>query len=162
RHAQQRRLRRCYKFPVLARCLIAGAAMRARIIGGKEGADDELARLDCSDRAADLLNDSAIFMPHRCRTVDRVQSAVGPQIGPADAGCRRPDDCIRRLDNLRRAAFLKAYVAGSVENCAFHALSYLPRGSISRVTFRTRAACKARPTSLGCPACRLSPSSPGT
>jgi hypothetical protein len=70
--AQQWSLRGADKLLMLARRLIAGPAVGTRVVGGEERADDELARLDCFDRAANLFNDSAILVAHRGRPVDRI------------------------------------------------------------------------------------------
>src|SRR5581483_9907111 len=74
--------------------LVAGLADRAGVVGGEEGADDELPGLDVLDRAADLLDDADVLVAHRGRLGDRIDAAVGPQVGPADAGRRQPDDGI--------------------------------------------------------------------
>jgi hypothetical protein len=47
---------------VLAGGLVAGPAVRASVVGGEEAADDELARPDGRDVAADLLDDAAILV----------------------------------------------------------------------------------------------------
>ena len=72
RDAQQRRLRAADELAVLARRLVAGLAVGAGVVGGEERADDELPRLDRRDRAADLLDDAAVLVPHRGRLVDRL------------------------------------------------------------------------------------------
>ena len=51
---------------------------------------------------------------------DRVDAAVGPQVGPAHAGGREPDDGVGRLDNLRVGALLEAHVARTVHDCSSH------------------------------------------
>ena len=75
------------------------------------------------DRAADLLDDAAVLVPHRRRLGDRLDAAIGPQVGPAHAGGRDPDDGIGRLDDLRVIALLETHVARPVENRYFHSLS---------------------------------------
>jgi hypothetical protein len=63
---------------VLAGGLESGLAVRAGVIGGDEGADNELSRLDGLDVAANLLDEAAVLMPYRGRLGDRVDAAVGP------------------------------------------------------------------------------------
>src|SRR5207247_7156300 len=50
--AQQRRLRGADELGMLAGRLIAGLAVGTSVVGGEERSDDELARLDRGDRAA--------------------------------------------------------------------------------------------------------------
>src|SRR5437867_2145082 len=97
----------------------------AGVVRGEERADNELARLDVPDRAADLRDDAAVLVPHRPRLIDRLNAAVGPQVGSAHAGGRKPDDSIRRLDDRRFGALLEAHVAGGVDDCSSHSLSPL-------------------------------------
>src|SRR5207249_9299446 len=68
RDTQQRRLSAADELPLLAGALIAGAAVRTRIVGCKERADDELASFERPDSAADLFNDAAVFVSHRRRS----------------------------------------------------------------------------------------------
>ena len=79
------------------------------------------------DRAADLLDDAAVLVPHRSRFGDRTDAAVGPQVGPAHAGRRELDDGIRRLNDLRVGALLEPHVARPVENRSSHGLPPLCR-----------------------------------
>ncbi len=72
-----------------ARRLVAGPADLAGVVGGEERADHELARRDRGDLGADLFDDADVLVPHRDGLVDRVGAAVGPQVGPADAGRRQ-------------------------------------------------------------------------
>ena len=51
---------------------------------------------------------------------DRLDAAVGPQVGPAHAGGRDPDDRVGRLDDRRVVALLEAHVAGAVEDGSSH------------------------------------------
>ena len=55
---------------------------------------------------ADLLDDAGVLVAHRPWPVDRLDAAVGPQVRPADAGRREPDDRVGRLDDLRFGAVL--------------------------------------------------------
>ena len=88
--------------------------MRASLIGDAERADDELARPDSGDCAAHLFDDAAIFMTHRHRRRDVVQSSEGPQIGSANAGRRQPDDGVGRMEYLRLGDLLATHVMGSI------------------------------------------------
>ena len=92
--------------PVDARRLVAGPADLAGVVGGEERADDELARLDGRDRAADLLDDADVLVAHRCRLVTGLDAAVGPEVRAAHAGGRQPDDGVGRLDDGRVGALL--------------------------------------------------------
>ena len=47
------------------RGLVADSAVWTGVVGGEERTDDELAGLDGCDRAADLLDDAAVLVPHR-------------------------------------------------------------------------------------------------
>ena len=48
---------------------------------------------------ADLDDDTAIFMAHVGGAIHRLKAAIGPKIGAADAGSRKLDDGIRRLED---------------------------------------------------------------
>ena len=52
-------------FGVHAAGLVAGSADLAGVVGGEEGADDEVADLDVSDLVADLLDDADVLVAHR-------------------------------------------------------------------------------------------------
>src|SRR5437773_9129353 len=113
---------------MLAARRIARLAVRTTIVGGEERADDELPELDRRHSAADLLHDAAVLVPHRFRLGDRVDAAVVPQVRPAYAGDRRPDDGVRRLDDRRGVALLEAHVTRTIENCSsHHCVSFLLR-----------------------------------
>ena len=96
--------------------LVAGLADLAGVVGGEEGADDEVAGLDGRDLAADLLDDADVLVAHRRRPVDGLDAAVGPQVRPADAGRRRRMIGVGRLDDRRVVALLDADVAGGVQD----------------------------------------------
>ena len=127
RHAQHRRLRPGHELAMHARRLVAVLAVRAGVVGRGERADDELPRLDRPHGAADLLDDAAVFVPHRRGPVDRLQPAIRPQVRPAHAGCRDADDGVRRFFDLRRLAVLEPDVARAVENCSFHVVPFIFR-----------------------------------
>src|SRR5258708_6244398 len=98
-------------------------AVRTGVVRSEERSDDELSWLDRFDRAAALLDDAAVFMPHWSRSGDGVDAAVGPKIGPAHAGRRDPDDSVGRLHDRWRIAVLEANVARAIKNSCLHFLS---------------------------------------
>ena len=122
RDPRQRRLRPAHEFALLAGGLEAEAAMRAGIVGEAEGADDELTRSHGRDRAADFLDDAAIFVTHRHRRVDGVQTPERPEIGTADAARRKPDDGVGRLLDFRLGDLFAANVAGAIKHCCEHVI----------------------------------------
>ena len=58
-------LRRTGAFIVDAGRLVPDPAYLAGVVGGDERSDDELARLDRADRAADVLDDAGVLVAHR-------------------------------------------------------------------------------------------------
>ena len=116
--------------PVHAVGLVAGLADLAGVVGGPEGADDEVADLDGADLVADLLDDADVLVTHHL-VVDRLGAAVGPQVGPADAGRRQADDRVGRLDDPRVLAVLDPDVAGSVHDYLTHRGMLLFAGFVS-------------------------------
>src|SRR5438445_1253620 len=127
RDAQPPRLRTTDELAMDAGRLVSCAAARAGAVRRKERADDELAWLDRFDRAADLLDDPAVLVAERCRLRHRLDAAVGPEVGPAHARGRHPDDRIRRLRDPRLFALLATHVARCIQNGSSHALSLLER-----------------------------------
>ena len=101
RHAEHRGLGPGDELAVHARRLVAVPAVGARVVGRGERADDELPRLDRPHGAADLLDDAAVFVPHRGGPVDGLEPAIRPEVRPAHAGGRDADDGVRRLDDSR-------------------------------------------------------------
>ena len=99
--------------------LVAGLADLAGVVGGPEGADDEVADLDGADLGADLLDDADVLVAHHL-VVDRLGAAVGPQVAAADAGRRQADDRVGRLDDLRVLAVLDPHVPGPVHDNLTH------------------------------------------
>src|SRR5215203_2620276 len=106
-----------------ARRLVAGPADLAGVVRGEERADDELARLDQTYLAADLLDDADVLMAHRGRLVDRLDAAVGPEVRAAHAGDRQSDDGVGLLDNRRVGALLETHVPGAVKHGSSHGWS---------------------------------------
>ena len=100
RNPRKRRLRAAHEFALLAGGLKAEAAMRAGIVGKAESRR-QIARTHGCDRAADFLDDAAIFVTHRHRRGDGVQTPERPEIGTADATRREPDDRVGRLLDFR-------------------------------------------------------------
>src|SRR5207302_5612950 len=105
---------------VHARRLVAVLAVGTGVVGRGERADDELPRLDRPHRAADLLDDAAVFVPHWRWTLDRLKPPIRPQVRPAHARERNSDDGIGRLDDLRRLAILESDVARTIKDCSSH------------------------------------------
>ena len=66
----------------LTRGLDSGAAVGARVVGGQETADHELAGLDGGDGVADLLHDAAVLVTDRPWSCDLVQAAEGHRSDP--------------------------------------------------------------------------------
>src|SRR6266849_10707768 len=120
RDAEHTCLRSADKLAVLTGRLVASMTVGTGVIGGEERTDDELARLDRGDGAADLLNNAAVLVPHWGGLENRVDSAVWPQVRAAHACGRDPNDYIGRLDNLRRFTLLETQVSRSVKNCSSH------------------------------------------
>jgi len=122
RDTQKRRLRPGDERAVLAGRLIPDLAMRTGVVAREERSDGELSRRDRPHRAADVFDDAAVLVAHGRRTVGGADAAIRPQVGPADAGRREPDDGIRRFDNFWRRALLETHVAWTVENSSSHDL----------------------------------------
>src|SRR5207244_8271613 len=101
---------------VFAGSLITGLAVGTGVVGGKERTDYKLARFDGGDSAADLLNDAAVLVPHWGRLGDRIDAAVWPQVRPAHAGGRDPDNGIRRPYDCWCVALLEAHTARTIES----------------------------------------------
>src|SRR5262249_48484792 len=104
--------------------LVAGLADLAGVVAGEERADDELPGLDGVDVAADLLDDADVLVPHRGWPVDRLDAAVGPQVGAAHAGGGEADDRVGGLFDRRVVAVLDADIARGVEDDSSHGGSF--------------------------------------
>src|SRR3954454_19255691 len=92
--------------------------MRTRVVRSEERTDNELAPLDRSHVRAYLLNNTAVLMAHRRRSVHLIQTAIRPQVRSAYAGHRQADDRVGRLDNARSRAFVEPYIPRTVKNCS--------------------------------------------
>jgi hypothetical protein len=103
-----------------ARRLVAGLADLACVVRGEERADDELAGLDGCHRVTDFFDDADVFVAHVKGLSDLVGAAVRPQIRPADAGGRQPDDRVGRLQDLRFLDILHSDVTGGVHHDTTH------------------------------------------
>src|SRR5438128_2756297 len=134
---------------MLAGRLVSALAVGTGIIGGEEGTDDKLARLDRGDRATDLLDDAAVLVSHRCRLIDRLDAPVWPQVRTADAGRRNPDDGIRRRDDRGSGALLETHIARTIQNSSSHGylLCSMSRLRLLICFHRTRAERLAEPCS---------------
>src|SRR5439155_9672044 len=87
--------------------------MRTGIVGGEERADDELSRLNRLDRAADLFDEAAILVSHRCQPGRGLQATIRPKVRPAYAGRRYPDDGVRWSQDFWLGAVLETDSRGS-------------------------------------------------
>jgi hypothetical protein len=94
--------------------------VRAGVVGDTERANNELTRPDGSHLAADLHDDAAIFVAHVHRRGHLVESAIGPEVGAADAGRRQLDDGVGRKLDFGLGDFLAADVAGAVKDSGEH------------------------------------------
>src|SRR4029450_4595130 len=65
------------------------------------------------DRRADLLDDAGVLATHRPWPLQLLDPAVRPQVRPADAGRRQPDDGIGPLQEGRLGAGAEARCADS-------------------------------------------------
>jgi hypothetical protein len=125
RNAQQRCLRAADEFFVCTGGLITRATVWTRIVGGEERTDHELPALDRCHRGPNLFDDAAVFVAHWGRLGVPADTAVGPQVGPAHAARRQPDDRVRRFDNRGLRALFEPHIARAIQNSSSHYL--LPR-----------------------------------
>src|SRR5207247_4702981 len=104
----------------------------------------ELARLDRPHRAADLLDDAAVLVPHRGRSIHRLKPPVRPQVRTAPARERDSDDGIGRLHDLRRLAVLEPDVARAIKDCSSPAFTSTSLTLMAMIipTGRSPASCK--------------------
>src|SRR5579872_3430657 len=103
-----------------APALISSAADGTCVIRSEERAHDELTGLDPSDPATDLLDDATVLVPHRRRLATPTDATVRPEVRPAYAGGRQPEDGVRRFNDLWFRPLLEAHITCPVENCSAH------------------------------------------
>src|SRR5437588_2161251 len=117
RDAGQFRLRPdgAHELAMDAGALIAGAADLAGVVRSEERPDDELARLDRRDGAADRFDDADVLVAHRRGRLHGLNTSVRPQVRAADAGSGEANDGVGRLDDGRVLALLEPKVAGVLE-----------------------------------------------
>ena len=113
-----------HQFALHAAALVARLTDLAGVVGRDERSNNELARLDIADAAADFFDDTDVFVTHGC-VVDVVDAAVRPEIRTADARRRQPDDRVRRADDVGVVAVFDAHVAWSMHHHATHWLTFL-------------------------------------
>jgi hypothetical protein len=94
--------------------------LQCGVVREAEGADDGVPGAHGFDRAADFDNDAAIFVSHMGRLIRRLQTAIRPEIGPADACGRQFDDGVRRPDDLGILNLFETNIAGPVHDCGKH------------------------------------------
>jgi hypothetical protein len=99
--------------------LVAHLTDLTGVVGDHERAHDEVADLQGLHRIANLLHDADVLVPHRL-VINVLNSPVGPQVRPADAGRCNPDDRIRRIDDLRVFALLDAHITGRLHQYSAH------------------------------------------
>ena len=90
--------------------------MRAGVVGEAEGPDNELARADGPDGAADFLDETAIFMAHGHGLCNLVQAAKRPEVRPTNAGRRQANDGVGGFEDFRLGNLLTTHVARSMKN----------------------------------------------
>jgi hypothetical protein len=100
--------------------LEAGQADLAGVVRDDERADHEVADFHVLDLLADLLDHADVLVTHRGGAVERLDAPVGPQVRPADAARREPDDRVGGLDDLRVLAPFDTNVAGRVHDYSTH------------------------------------------
>lgn len=127
-----------HELAVHTRGLVAVAAVRTGVVRGGERADDELARLDGGDLAADLLDDADVLVAHRVGLVHGVDTAVVPQVGAADAGGGGADDRVGGPEDLRLGNVLDTDVTGLVDDGCAHGGVSAREGAQGRVRVLTR------------------------
>jgi len=70
--------------------------------------------------AADLLDDAAIFMPHRHGGVERLNAAIGPEIRSTHASRRDADHRVCGVNDGGLGHILEADVIGPVKHGSQH------------------------------------------
>ncbi len=90
--------------------------MKARVGRGRR----DSIRNPADGRAPDLLDDAAVLVAERRRLGDRLETAVWPQVGSTNAGCRQSDDRVSRSHDLRVRDFFEAHVMCAVQDSSAH------------------------------------------
>jgi hypothetical protein len=106
--------------------LIAGGAVRARIVRSEERSYDELADLDVTNLSADLSDDARIFVTDRCRSLDVFDTSIGPQVGSADTRGRKLNDGICSREDGRLFSVLDPHVSRTIHHGPAHHLCSMP------------------------------------
>ncbi len=78
---------------------------------------------DRTDGATDFPDDAAVLVAHGQWAVGPLQSAIRPEVRPADAGRRDANHCVGGLDDSRRFAAFQADVACPVKDGGKHGRS---------------------------------------
>src|SRR5579885_2867560 len=94
--------------------------MRTGVVRGGEGTHHELSWLNGLDRAADFLDESAVFMPHRCGSGNWLQTSVRPEVRSTHARQRQADQGIGRFYDFRILTLLEAHIKWAVKNRSSH------------------------------------------
>ena len=123
-HAQVRRLRANNRFEALQDVLITVSAVRARVVRREERADHELPRLHRRDVAPDLLDEPGRYSWPIAAGDDTVDAAVRPQVRPANARERQPNDGVVGSRMVGSGTIFKPDVTRAVKNsCGFIVIS---------------------------------------
>src|SRR5262249_8846756 len=107
-------LRGANQLALLTRRLVSDLTVGTSVVGGKERTDDELTWFDGPHCASNFFYDAAVFVPHRSWLWNRVDAAIRPQVRSTHACSGRPNDRIRRLDDLWDLSFFKSHIMRSV------------------------------------------------
>src|SRR5699024_3419759 len=102
---------------------VTGSAVFAGAVGDDEGPDDDVSGLDRGHGRTDLFDEADVLVAHQ-QVVDGLDSAVGPQIGPADAGRRQPHHRVGGFDDPRVLSFGHVDLARGVHDHGTHDVSF--------------------------------------
>src|SRR5205823_420673 len=109
-----------YELAVHALGWKTGPANLAGMVGYDKRAYDEVSNFNGSYVGADLLHDADVLVAHRSRCRNRLDAAVGPQVGSAHARRCHPDNRVCRVEDLRVFTLLEAHIAGRVQDSSSH------------------------------------------
>jgi hypothetical protein len=107
-------------FPVDASALVPALADLAGVVRGEERADDEVADGDVAHGVAHLLDNADVLVPHPAGAVRRLDTAVGPEVGAADAGRDDTDHGIGGFDDNRVVVLLDPDISWGMHNGNTH------------------------------------------